>query len=42
VNLNKFFYILDTDPGEVYPDIRGSCLDVRQFSCECMVGFLIW
>jgi hypothetical protein len=38
VYFDQFFYVLDTDPGEVYPDVRGCCLDVRQFPCEGLVG----
>jgi hypothetical protein len=41
VYLNKFFYVLDTDPGEVYPEVRGCCLDVRQLPGKRLVGFFI-
>lgn len=41
VYFDQFFYVLYTDPGEVYPDIRNCCLDVRQFAGKRLVGSLI-
>jgi len=38
---DQFFYVLHTDPGEVYPDVGRCGLDVRQLPCKRLVGVLI-
>jgi hypothetical protein len=37
VNFDKLLDVLDSYPGEVDPDIRGCCLDIRQILGECLI-----
>jgi hypothetical protein len=34
MHFNEFFYVFYPDAGEVDPDIRGSCLHIREFPGE--------
>jgi hypothetical protein len=41
VDFDKFFYVFHADTGEIYPDIRNSCLDVGQFAGKRLIVSLI-
>ena len=41
VDFDEFFYVLHADTGEIYPDIRNSCLDVWQLAGKRLVVSLI-
>jgi len=41
VYFDQFFYVLNSDAGEVYPDVGRCGLDIRQIPCKRLVGAFI-